>query len=109
MGSLGLLNGSMAPGIVFLLALWNGPVTPKIRFSPKPDLPDDSVLTVQCAHSSYKGVKYCAACGFLAQRRMQSLIKPCNGSDARSLHGQRVLDAIAAQELPPGVTHWPNP
>ena len=58
---------------------------------------------------SYKGVTYCAACGFLAQRRMQSLIKPCNGSDARTMHGQRVLDAIAAQQLPPGVTHWPDP
>ena len=58
---------------------------------------------------SYRGVKYCAACGFIAQRRMQSLIKPCNGSDARTMHGQRVLDAIAAQQLPPGVTHWPDP
>ena len=58
---------------------------------------------------SYKRVKYYAACGFIAQRRMQSLIKLCNGSDARTIHGQRALDAIAAQQLPPGVTHWPDP
>ncbi len=57
----------------------------------------------------FKGVKFCAACGFIAQRRLQSLIKPCNGSDARTTHGQRALDAIAAHELPPGVTCWPNP
>ena len=58
---------------------------------------------------SYRGVKCCAACGFIAQRRMQSLIKPCNGSDARTIHGQRALDAIAGHQLPPGVTHWPDP
>ena len=55
---------------------------------------------------SYRGIQYCNKCGYMVKRRMQNLIKPCNGSDRRSVHGQRVLESITRQELPPGVDCW---
>ncbi len=58
---------------------------------------------------SYKGIQYCNKCGYMVKRRMQNLIKPCNGSDRCSTHGQRVLESITRHELPPGVEAWPDP
>ncbi len=57
---------------------------------------------------SYRGIQYCNKCGYMVKRRMQNLIKPCNGSNHRSVHGQRVLESIAKHELPPGVECWPD-
>ncbi len=57
---------------------------------------------------SHRNIQYCNKCGYMVKRRMQNLIKPCNGSDRRSIHGQRVLEAIARHELPPGVNFWPD-
>ncbi len=57
---------------------------------------------------SYRNIQFCNKCGYMVKRRMQNLIQPCNGSDNRSIHGQRVLDSIASGTLPPGVNFWPD-
>ena len=57
---------------------------------------------------SYRNIQFCNKCGYMVKRCMKNLIQPCNGSDNRSVHGQRVLDAIACGMLPPGVNFWPD-
>ena len=57
---------------------------------------------------SYRGVKYCSQCGYMAQKLMKSLAKPCHGLAGRSVHGQRILDAINSNTLPPGLDEWPE-
>ncbi len=37
-----------------------------------------------------------------------NLIKPCDGSNHRSVHRQRVIESIARHELAPGVASWPD-
>ena len=57
---------------------------------------------------SYRGIKYCGACGFMAGAVMRALKNECKGVKGRSTHGQRVLDAIASGLLPPNVSEWPG-
>ena len=39
---------------------------------------------------------------------MRALKFPCKGVQGRTIHGQRVLDALAAGILPPYVSKWPD-
>ena len=57
---------------------------------------------------SYRGIKYCGLCGYMAGEKMRSLKQQCKGIHGRTAHGQRVLDAIAANILPPNVSAWPD-
>ena len=57
---------------------------------------------------SYRGIKYCSGCGYMAGAVMRELSKACKGVQGRTVHGQRVLDAIAANIFPPGVSEWPE-
>ncbi len=57
---------------------------------------------------AYRGIKYCAHCGYMVRSVMHGLAQPCKGITQRSIHGQRVLDALAADLLPIGVTEWPE-
>ncbi len=39
---------------------------------------------------------------------MRALKFPCKGVQGRTIHGQRVLHALAAGILPPYVSEWPE-
>ena len=39
---------------------------------------------------------------------MRALETTCKGVQGRTIHGQRVLDALAAGILPPYVSKWPE-
>ncbi len=57
---------------------------------------------------SYPGIVYCGGCGFMAGAVMRALKTTCKGVQGRTIHGQRVLDALAAGILPPYVSKWPE-
>ena len=66
----------------------------------------------QVSHAShkmyvYRGIKYCSLCGYMAMGVMRALAKTCKGVEGRTIHGQRVLDALAAGVLPQYVSEWP--
>ncbi len=67
----------------------------------------------QVSHAShkmyvYRGIKYCGGCGYMAGALMRALTKACKGVQGWTIHGQRVLDALAAGILPPYVSEWPE-
>ena len=57
---------------------------------------------------SYRGIKCCGYCGYMAGTLMRSLKQQRKGVQGRTDHGQRVLDALASGILPPNVTAWPD-
>ena len=67
-------------------------------------------ISSHISHSmfSYRGIKYCSYCGYMAGSLMRSLKQQCKGVQGRTDHGQRVLDALASGILPPNVTAWPD-
>ncbi len=68
----------------------------------------DALSHVSHPMFSYRGIKYCGQCGYMAGKLMRSLKLQCKGVQGRTIHGQRVLDSLAANLLPPNVTTWPD-
>ncbi len=67
----------------------------------------------QITHNSHKlytfrGIVYCRLCGYSAKSTLRGLAIKCNGREGGSTHGQKVLDNIAKNNLPPGMGCWPE-
>ena len=55
---------------------------------------------------SYRGLIYCQACGYMANKMIRELSKPC--TRVKTAHAERVLDCISKDRLPLGVQEWPD-
>ncbi len=75
---------------------------------PEPIIIGNKVSHVTHKMRSFKGIKFCNDCGFMATKRMKSLTAPCVGIMGRTVHGTKVLEAIQNHNFPPGVTRWPE-
>ena len=55
---------------------------------------------------AYRGIVYCITCGYAAQKVLKGLADKCTG--VKTTHGTRVVKALEAGSLPPGMTSWPD-
>ena len=80
------------------------------RFKPA-TVPQETTVQVGRAelHSShrvkvYRGLYYCAVCGYYAHAKAQKLSSPCQ----KSLEGERRALRLNQGKLPSGMSTWPN-